>query len=238
MDRRWRGRPRRCSPTRSGCALALGCYAAAFGAARLGLARVLPGLPAGQSWAALHVSLLGNHVLPLRLGEVLRVTSVLRRTALPAAAGDRLGGHAARRRPARGARARRARGARLVARLVGPWLVGRSALLVAVVVGAAGRLVVAAAPGGGASIRLPDAAGGRWPSRCWPGCWRRRWCGRSPGSPASRWRSAEAVAVTAVTIAVAGRRGDARRLRHATRRRRPRRWSRSACRPGRRSPSR
>ncbi|HEV7452017.1 MAG TPA: hypothetical protein VGO16_11655 [Pseudonocardiaceae bacterium] len=42
----------------------------------------LPGLGFGQSWAALHVSLLGNHVLPLRLGEVLRVTSVLRRTPL------------------------------------------------------------------------------------------------------------------------------------------------------------
>src|SRR5690606_589836 len=36
----------------------------------------------GQAWAALHVSLLGNHVLPFRLGEALRVTSVLRRTPL------------------------------------------------------------------------------------------------------------------------------------------------------------
>ena len=32
-----------------------------------------PALSAGQAWAALHVSLLGNHVLPLRLGEALRV---------------------------------------------------------------------------------------------------------------------------------------------------------------------
>ncbi|HEY7104614.1 MAG TPA: lysylphosphatidylglycerol synthase domain-containing protein [Mycobacteriales bacterium] len=47
--------------------------------------RVLPGLSTGQSWAALHVSLLGNHVLPFRLGEALRVTSVLRRTPLPRA---------------------------------------------------------------------------------------------------------------------------------------------------------
>jgi hypothetical protein len=46
---------------------------------------VLPGLSAGQSWAALHVSLLANHVLPFRLGEALRVTSVLRRTPLPTA---------------------------------------------------------------------------------------------------------------------------------------------------------
>ena len=32
----------------------------------------------------MHVALLGNHVLPLRLGEPMRITSVLRRTALPA----------------------------------------------------------------------------------------------------------------------------------------------------------
>ncbi|HXV93960.1 MAG TPA: lysylphosphatidylglycerol synthase domain-containing protein [Pseudonocardia sp.] len=68
----------------AGLALALGCYAAAFGLRTAAWCRVLPGLGVGHSWAALHVSLLGNHVLPLRLGEVLRVTSVLRRTALPA----------------------------------------------------------------------------------------------------------------------------------------------------------
>ncbi len=67
-----------------GLLLALGCYAAAFGLRAWAWRAVLPGLSAGQSWAALHVSLLGNHVLPLRLGEVLRVTSVLRRTALRA----------------------------------------------------------------------------------------------------------------------------------------------------------
>ena len=61
---------------------ALLAYAGAFGLRALAWCRVLPGLGAGQSWAALHVSLLGNHVLPLRLGEVLRVTSVLRRTDL------------------------------------------------------------------------------------------------------------------------------------------------------------
>ncbi|MGH3568624.1 MAG: lysylphosphatidylglycerol synthase domain-containing protein [Pseudonocardia sp.] len=64
--------------------LGLGCYATAFGLRALSWCRVLPGLSAGQSWAALHVSLLGNHILPLRLGEVLRVTSVLRRTDLAA----------------------------------------------------------------------------------------------------------------------------------------------------------
>lgn len=58
-------------------------YAVAFGLRTWAWCRMLPGLSAGQSWAALHVSLLGNHLLPLRLGEVLRVTSVLRRTSLP-----------------------------------------------------------------------------------------------------------------------------------------------------------
>lgn len=65
-------------------AIAVTLYAAAFGLRTWAWCRMLPGLSAGQSWAALHVSLLGNHVLPLRLGEVLRVTSVLRRTTLPA----------------------------------------------------------------------------------------------------------------------------------------------------------
>ncbi|HEX5533656.1 MAG TPA: lysylphosphatidylglycerol synthase domain-containing protein [Actinomycetales bacterium] len=63
---------------------ALVVYAAAFALRAAAWCRVLPALGFGQSWAALHVSLLGNHVLPLRLGEALRVTSVLRRTPLPA----------------------------------------------------------------------------------------------------------------------------------------------------------
>jgi len=63
--------------------LALVAYAAAFTLRSWAWCRVLPTLPPGQAWSALHVSLLGNHVLPFRLGEALRVTSVLRRTALP-----------------------------------------------------------------------------------------------------------------------------------------------------------
>lgn len=61
-------------------------YAAAFALRAWAWCRVLPGLDRAQSWAALHVSLLGNHVLPFRLGEALRVTSVLRRTDLDPAA--------------------------------------------------------------------------------------------------------------------------------------------------------
>lgn len=59
---------------------ALLTYAAAFGLRAWAWHRLLPTLPLGQAWAGLHVSLLGNHLLPLRLGEVLRVTSVVRRT--------------------------------------------------------------------------------------------------------------------------------------------------------------
>jgi uncharacterized membrane protein YbhN (UPF0104 family) len=69
-----------------GLAAALCSYAAAFGLRTWAWCRVLPQLSGGQAWAALHVSLLGNHLLPLRLGEALRVTSVLRRTSLGTAA--------------------------------------------------------------------------------------------------------------------------------------------------------
>ncbi|MGH8893390.1 MAG: lysylphosphatidylglycerol synthase domain-containing protein [Actinomycetes bacterium] len=66
----------------SGLAVALSAYAAAFGLRTWAWRQVLPGLSAGQAWAGIHVSLLGNHVLPLRLGEALRPASVTRRTAL------------------------------------------------------------------------------------------------------------------------------------------------------------
>ena len=76
----------------AGLGVALAAYGAAF-LVRAGLwRRVLPGLSFGQALAALHVSLAGNHLLPLRLGEALRVTSVVRRTAigLPAATASTL----------------------------------------------------------------------------------------------------------------------------------------------------
>ena len=47
--------------------------------------RVLPGLNFGHSLAALHVSLGGNHLLPFRLGEALRVTSVVKRAGVSVA---------------------------------------------------------------------------------------------------------------------------------------------------------
>ncbi|MFF5212363.1 lysylphosphatidylglycerol synthase domain-containing protein [Streptosporangium sp. NPDC000396] len=68
----------------AGVLFALLLYGCAFGLRAWSWRRVLPELSFRHSWAALHVSLLGNHVLPFRLGEALRVTTVLRRTGLPA----------------------------------------------------------------------------------------------------------------------------------------------------------
>lgn len=65
-----------------GLAVAVLMYGGAFVLRSWSWTRVLAGLGFRQSWAAIHVSLLGNHVLPFRLGEALRVTSVLRRTPL------------------------------------------------------------------------------------------------------------------------------------------------------------
>ena len=57
-------------------------YCAAFVLRAVAWTRTLPGLPLRHALAALHVSLGANHLLPLRLGEVLRVTSVVRRTTV------------------------------------------------------------------------------------------------------------------------------------------------------------
>lgn len=66
----------------AGLVLALAAFAAAFGLRSFAWTRVLPDLALRHSWAALHVSLGGNHVLPLRLGEPLRVVSVVRRAGI------------------------------------------------------------------------------------------------------------------------------------------------------------
>ena len=66
-----------------GLALALGAYALAFALRAALWCRALPGLGFGQSLAAIHVSLAGNHLLPLRLGEPLRVVSAARRAPVP-----------------------------------------------------------------------------------------------------------------------------------------------------------
>jgi uncharacterized membrane protein YbhN (UPF0104 family) len=58
---------------------ALAAFAAAFLVRAIVWHQVLPGLSLGHSWAAIHVALAANHVLPLRLGEPLRVVSAVRR---------------------------------------------------------------------------------------------------------------------------------------------------------------
>ncbi|MBW3602539.1 MAG: flippase-like domain-containing protein [Actinobacteria bacterium] len=62
--------------------LALGSFAAAFWARALAWTRLLPGLGLGQASAAIHVALGANHVLPLRLGEPLRIVSAVRRSSV------------------------------------------------------------------------------------------------------------------------------------------------------------
>ena len=67
-----------------GITIAAAAFFAAFALRSLAWIRVLPGLSFGQSLAALHVALGANHVLPLRLGEPLRVVSAVRRGGVDA----------------------------------------------------------------------------------------------------------------------------------------------------------
>src|SRR5688572_11578957 len=59
-----------------GLLIALTAFGLAFLLRSIAWQRVLPDLSLAQSWAGLHVALAGNHVLPLRLGEPLRIVSV------------------------------------------------------------------------------------------------------------------------------------------------------------------
>jgi len=65
-----------------GLLVALTAFGGAFLLRSLAWVRVVPDLSLGQSWAALHVALGGNHLLPLRLGEPLRIVSVVRRAGI------------------------------------------------------------------------------------------------------------------------------------------------------------
>ena len=62
-------------------ALAVAALASAFVVRAWAWHRVLPGLSLGHSLAGIHLAYGANHVLPLRLGEPLRVLSVVRRPA-------------------------------------------------------------------------------------------------------------------------------------------------------------
>jgi uncharacterized membrane protein YbhN (UPF0104 family) len=65
-----------------GLVAAVAAYASAFALRGWVWTRVADGLSLGHALSAIHVSLGANHVLPLRLGEVVRVTSVVRRTGM------------------------------------------------------------------------------------------------------------------------------------------------------------
>jgi uncharacterized membrane protein YbhN (UPF0104 family) len=67
-----------------GFAFALTAYGCAFWLRARLWSAVLPGLPTGQALAGIHLALAGNHLLPMRLGEPLRVLSVVRRAGVGA----------------------------------------------------------------------------------------------------------------------------------------------------------
>ena len=58
---------------------ALGAFGAAFVLRAVAWRRVLPGLSFGHALSGIHLALGGNHLLPLRMGEPMRVVSVVRR---------------------------------------------------------------------------------------------------------------------------------------------------------------
>lgn len=65
-----------------GLVTAAGGFAVAFLFRAAAWKTVLPSLPFGQAWAAIHVSLAGNHLLPFRLGEPFRMVSAVRRSGV------------------------------------------------------------------------------------------------------------------------------------------------------------
>lgn len=66
----------------SAVAVVMGVYFTAFALRALLWRNVVPGLTFGHALAAINLAVAGNHILPLRLGEALRVTSVVKRTSL------------------------------------------------------------------------------------------------------------------------------------------------------------
>lgn len=65
-----------------GLSAALAAYGLAFAARAWAWRRLVPQLSLGHALAGIHLALGGNHVLPLRLGEPLRVASVTRRAGV------------------------------------------------------------------------------------------------------------------------------------------------------------
>ena len=138
-----------------GLIAALAAYAAAFALRAELWTRILPPLGRAQALSALHVSLAGNHVLPLRLGEALRVASVVRSTpiGLREATASTLTLRAA------DVLAVVALGAvlspRLAVDLIGGW--GWALVGLVVIAGVVGLVWLRRLAAGGAAVRLPAA---------------------------------------------------------------------------------
>jgi uncharacterized membrane protein YbhN (UPF0104 family) len=81
LTRAWRAATR--DP--AGIALVTAALLTAFTLRACAWRRVLPELSVGQGLAAIHLAMGANHVLPFRLGEPLRVASIVRRTHIGAA---------------------------------------------------------------------------------------------------------------------------------------------------------
>ena len=62
--------------------VAVGAFGFAFVLRAVAWRRVLPGLSFGHALGGIHLALGGNHLLPLRLGEPMRVLSVVRRAGV------------------------------------------------------------------------------------------------------------------------------------------------------------
>lgn len=66
-----------------GLVVLIGVYLGAFAVRARAWTTILPRLSFGHALAAIHLSAGANHLLPLRLGEALRATSVVRRAGIP-----------------------------------------------------------------------------------------------------------------------------------------------------------
>jgi uncharacterized membrane protein YbhN (UPF0104 family) len=139
--------------------VALGAFALAF-VIRAGLwVRVLPGLPFRHALAGINLALGANHVLPLRLGEPMRIVSVVRRTdtSFEAATASTVTLRAADILSV--AVVGVVLGPTLFARLVGPWGVAIFAVVLAIGVGGIVWLRRVARrtgeEGAGRTVRLP-----------------------------------------------------------------------------------
>ena len=76
---------RRAATDPVGLTVAVGAFLAAFVLRADAWRAMVPSLPFRHALAAIHVAVGANHVLPMRLGEGLRVVSVVRRARLPLA---------------------------------------------------------------------------------------------------------------------------------------------------------